>query len=53
MDTLFMNSENCKNSKPHVLILNLTDKAGFQRGGKSISLSNLSMEKHKKLMQQQ
>ena len=53
MDTLLMNSENCKNSKPHVLILNLTDKADFQRGEKSVPLSNLSMGKHKTLMQQQ
>ena len=26
MDCIFMNSENNKTSKPHVLILNLTDK---------------------------
>ena len=26
MDTIFMNSENSKTSKPHVLILKLTDK---------------------------
>ena len=26
MDTIFLNSESNKNSKPHVLILNLTDK---------------------------
>ena len=26
MNTIFMNSENSKTSKPHVLILNLTDK---------------------------
>ena len=26
MNTIFMNSENIKTSKPHVLILNLTDK---------------------------
>ena len=26
MDTIFMNSENSKASKPHVLILKLTDK---------------------------
>ena len=48
-----MNSENCKNSKRQVLILNLTDKADFQRGEKSVPLSNLSMGKHKNLMQQQ
>ena len=26
MDAIFMNSENSKTSKPHVLILKLTDK---------------------------
>ena len=26
MDTIFMKSKNSKTSKPHVLILNLTDK---------------------------
>ena len=35
MDTIFMNSQNSKTSKPHVLIINLTKK--------SISLSNLSI----------
>ena len=34
MDTIFMNSENSKNSKPHLLILNLTDKLDLRRGGK-------------------
>ena len=37
-----MNSENSKNSKPFVLILNLTDKIDIRRGEKSIVLSNLS-----------
>ena len=40
---LFMNSENSKTSKPHVLILKLTDKLDLRRGGKSIALSNLSI----------
>ena len=36
MDTIFMNSENSKSSsKPHVLILNLTNKIHL-RGEKSI-----------------
>ena len=26
MDTVFLNSENSRNSKPHVLILKFTDK---------------------------
>ena len=38
-----MNSKNSKTSKPHVLILNHTDKIDLQRGGKSIALSNLSI----------
>ena len=42
MDTIFINSENIKTSKPHVLILNLTDKIDLRRGEKSIVLWNLS-----------
>ena len=38
-----MNSENSKTSKPHVLILHLTDKIDLQRGEKNIALSNLSI----------
>ena len=34
MDIIFMNSENSKTSKPHVLILNLTDKIDLKRGQK-------------------
>ena len=34
MDTIFMNSENNKTSKAHVLILRLTDKLDLRRGGK-------------------
>ena len=43
MDTIFMNSENNKTSKPHVLLLNLTDKIDLQRGEKTIALSKLSI----------
>ena len=43
MDTIFMNSENSKTSKPHVLILKLTDKLDLRRGEKSMALSNLSI----------
>ena len=43
MNTIFMNSENSKTSKPHVLILKLTDKLDLRRGEKSIALSNLSI----------
>ena len=37
-----MNSEKSKTSKPHVLILNVTDKVDLRRGAKSVALSNLS-----------
>ena len=43
MDTISMNSKNSKTSKPHVLILKLTDKLNLRRGEKSIPLSNLSI----------
>ena len=39
MDTLFMNSENSKTSKTHVLLLKLTDKLDLRRGKKNITLS--------------
>ena len=42
MNTIFMNSEKSKTSKPHVLILNVTDKVDLRRGAKSVALSNLS-----------
>ena len=38
-----MNSENSETSKPHVLILKLTNKLGFRIGEKIIALSNLSV----------
>ena len=43
MDTIFINSKNCKTSEPHVLILKLTDKLDLRRGKKIIALSNLSI----------
>ena len=43
MDTIFINSENSKSSKPHVLILKLTDKLDLRRGEKSTALSSLSI----------
>ena len=43
MNPVSMNSENSKTSKPHVLILHLTDKIDLRRGEKSIALSNLSI----------
>ena len=41
--TIFMNSENSKTSKPHVLILKPTNKLDLRIGEKVIALSNLSM----------
>ena len=43
MGTIFMNSENSKTSRPHVLILKLTNKLDLKLGGKVIALSNLSI----------
>ena len=43
MDTIFMNSENSKNSEPHVLILKFTNKLDLRIGEKVIALSNLSI----------
>ena len=43
MDTKFMNSENSKTSKPHVLTLKLTNKLDLRIGKKVIALSNLSI----------
>ena len=36
MDAIFMNSQNSKTSKPHVLILKLTDKLDLRRGEKML-----------------
>ena len=43
MDTIFMNSENSKTSKPHVLKLKLTSKSDLRIGEKVIALSNLGI----------
>ena len=43
MDTIFINSENSKTPKPHVLILKLTNKLDLRIGEKIIALSNLSI----------
>ena len=43
MDTIFMNSENSKTSKPHVLILKLTNKLDLRMGEKIIAISKLSI----------
>ena len=43
MDTIFMNSQKSKTSKPHILKLKLTDKLDLRIGEKVIALSNLSI----------
>ena len=43
MDTIFMNSENSKTPKPHVLTLKLINKLDLRIGEKVIALSNLSI----------
>ena len=43
MDTIFMNSENSKTSKPHVLELKLRNKLDLRLGEKVIALSDLSI----------
>ena len=43
MDTIFMNSEISKTSKPNALILKFTNKLDLRRGKKIIALSNLSI----------
>ena len=43
MHTIFMNSENSRTSKPHILLLKLTDKLDLRIGKKVIALSNLSI----------
>ena len=43
MDTIFVNSENSKTSKPHILKLKLTDKLDLRTGEKVIAISNISI----------
>ena len=43
MDTIFMNSDNSKASKPHILKLKLTNKLDLRLREKVITLSNLSI----------
>ena len=43
MDTIFVNSENSKTSKPHVLTLKPSSKIDLRIGEKVIALSNLSI----------
>ena len=41
MNTIFLNSEKSKTSKPHVLVLKLTNKLDLRIGEKTVALSNL------------
>ena len=43
MNTIFMDSENCRTSEYHVLVLTLTNKLDLRRGQKTVALSNLSV----------
>ena len=43
MDTTFLNSENSKKSKPHILALKLTNKLDLRLDNKVIGISNLSI----------
>ena len=43
MNTIFMNSENSRTPKPHILILKLTNKLDLRIDKKVIALSNLSI----------
>ena len=43
MDTIFMNSQNSRIRKPHILILKLTYKIDLRMGKKVIALSNPSI----------
>ena len=43
MDTIFINSENSRTPKSHVLVLKLTNKLDLAIGKKVIALSNLSI----------
>ena len=43
MDTIFVNSENGKTSKPHRSKLDLTDKLDLKSPNKNMALANLSI----------
>ena len=43
MDRIFINSENSRTPKYHVLVLKLTDKLDLRRDQKSVALSNFSI----------
>ena len=43
MDTIHLNSKNCKTSDPYRLFLNLSDKINLKRSDKYVALSNRSI----------
>ena len=43
MNTIFMNSQNSKTPKPHILILKLINKLDLRIGKKIMALSNLNI----------
>ena len=43
MDTILMNSENCRTSEYHLLLLKLVNKLDLRSGKKIVALSNLSI----------
>ena len=49
MDTVFMNSENSKTSKPHVLIPNLIDKIDLRKREKVLLYQILVFITHGKI----
>ena len=43
METIFMNTENCKTNEPHRFKLDLTDKLNLKNPNKNMTLANLSI----------
>ena len=43
METIFMNTENCKTNEPHRFKLSLSDKLNLKNLNKNIALGNISM----------
>ena len=43
METIFMNTENSKTSKPHRSKLHLTDKLNLKNPNKNMALANLNI----------
>ena len=43
METIFINSENSKTSKPHRFKLDLTDKLNLKNSNENMALVNLSI----------